>query len=46
MRVAQVRLEEIAAETQRAFEVQGVVVSVSVSTEPARPRVLRISWRS
>ncbi len=31
MRVAQVRLEEVAAETQRAFESQGVVVSISVS---------------
>ena len=31
IRVASVRLEEVAAETQRAFEAQGVVVSASVS---------------
>ena len=30
-RVTSVRLEEVAAETQRAFEAQGVVVSASVS---------------
>ena len=33
MRVAQVRFEEIAAETQRAFESQGVVISISVSSD-------------
>ena len=41
VRVASVRFEEVAAETQRAFEAQGVVVSASVTsgkfTEAALP---------
>ena len=44
IRVALVRFEEVAAETQRAFEAQGVVVSASVSSgdlsEAPSPRQL------
>ena len=40
VRVASVRFEEVAAETQRAFEAQGVVVSASVSSGDAN----EVSW--